>query len=135
MSNGDMVKELQLLLQQDKIDPNVAQRMTLSSVVGILVNIETITDSIGILTGHVTSLREMYGRQTVLVEQHTKHINAFNLNPAASLMLWCGNHCKVIIIILVVLAIIAIVDIIQGGYWNDILTSIDTWLKYVKMVI
>ena len=135
MSNGDMVKELQLLLQQDKIDPNVAQRMTLSSVMGVLVNIETITERIDILTGHITSLREMYGRQTVLVEQHTKHINAFNLNPAASLMLWCGNHCKVIIIILVVLAIIAIVDIVQGGYWSDILTGIDTWLKYIKLVL
>ena len=135
MANGDMIKELQLLLQQEKVPPDIAQRMTLSAVLGILINVDTITDRIGLMTDHITSLREMYSRQTVLLDQHTKHINAFNLNPAASLMLWSGNHSKVIIITIIILAIIVIVDIVKGGYWSVILASIDTWLKYVKLVI
>jgi len=135
MANGDMVKELQLLLQQEKVPPDVAQRMTLSAVTGLLINVDTIMERLGSMTDHITSLREMYGRQTVLLDQHTKHINAFNLNPAANFMLWCGNHCKLIIITLTVLAVVIIVDVIKGGYWSVILASIDAWLKYIKLVL
>lgn len=135
MTNGEMLAELQLLLQQEKIPAKVAQRMTLSAVTGVLQNTVEITEQIDIMTDQITCLQTAGDKSLVIIERHTGILEGWSNNPGNKLMAWCGKHARFTLITLTMIIIIVAVDIIKGGHWSTILVNVDSWLKYLKMVL
>jgi hypothetical protein len=135
MSNGEMLAELQLLLQQEKISAKVAQRMTLSAVTGVLQNTVVIAERIDLVAGQVACLKDTSEQSLVVIGRHTTIIDGWSANPVSRIVMWCGRHIRFTLITLTTIIIVVAVDIIRGGYWSEILSNIDGWLKYLKMVL
>ena len=135
MTNGEMLAELQLLLQQEKIPAKVAQRMTLSAVTGVLQNTVEITGRIELMTDQITGLMDDNEKILVVVEQHSRILELWNTNPGRNFVVWCGKHARFTLITLTMIIVIVAVDIIQGEHWSEILANVDSWLKYLKMVL
>jgi hypothetical protein len=135
MPNGEMLAELQLLLQQEKIPANVAQRMTLAAVTEVLKDTGVLTERTDIVIDQITCLQGADEKILVVVEQHSRILELWGTNPGRNFVAWCGKHVRFTLIILTTIAIIVAVDVIQGGYWSEILVNVDGWLKYLKMVL
>lgn len=135
MPNGEMLVELQLLLQQEKIPAKAAQRMTLSAVAEVLKDTGELTGRMDVVTDRITCLQDANEKILVVVEQHSRILELWGTNPGRNFVAWCGKHIKFTLITLTMIIIIVAVDIIQGGHWSEILANVDGWLKYLKMVL
>jgi len=135
MSNGEMLAELQLLLQQEKIAAKVAQRMTLSAVVEVLQNTVDITERIDVMKAQIVSLKDTSEQNLVVIGRHTTIIDGWSANPVNRIIMWCGRHIRFTLITLTMIIIVVAVDMIRGGNWSEILSNIDGWLKYLKLVL
>jgi len=135
MSNGEMLTELQMLLQQEKIPVKVAQRMILSAVTELLRSMVQLTERVNLTAEQLTCLQDASEKNLVVIERHTGIIDGWNANPVSRIMIWCGKHTRFTLIILTMIIVIVAVDIIKGGNWSTILANVDGWLKYLKMVL
>ena len=52
-----------------------------------------------------------------------------------TIVMWCGRHIRFTLITLTMIIIVVAVDMIRGGNWSEILSNIDGWLKYLKLVL
>jgi hypothetical protein len=135
MPNGEMLAELQLLLQQEKIPAKVAQRMTLSAVSEVLKGTGELTERMDVVTDRITCLQGANEKILVVIEQHSRILELWGTNPGRNFVAWCGKHVRFTLITVTVIVIIVAVDIIRGGNWSEILANVDGWLKYLKMAL
>jgi hypothetical protein len=135
MSNGEMLTELQLMLQQEKITAKAAQRMILSAVAMLLKDTGELTERTNLMDDRIVGLRDANERLLVVVERHGKIFESWGLNPGRNFIDWCGKHTRFTLIILTMIVIIIAVDVIQGGYWEKIMINVDGWLKYLRLVL
>lgn len=135
MSNGEMLEELQLLLRQEKITAKAAQRMTLSAVAEVLKDTGALTERIDVVADQITGLQNANEKILVVIGRHNGIIDSWSTNSGSRFVVWCGKHIKFMLIALTTTVIVVAVDIIKGGHWSDILANIDSWLKYLKLVL